>query len=92
MVAVRGGPPGTRPRRYYEGRLDDGETVVVEGKARSDHDHRPVAPRVGASIGGGRMVVADGTQDGAARRSLRSAAISLLARLAVAAVLAFLWP
>lgn len=69
-------------RRYYESRLDDGETVTVSGRVESSSE-RVIARRVSVSITGGGLVVADATPGAAARRVLRRGAVSAGAGLVV---------
>lgn len=76
----------THERRYYESRLDEGETVTVRGRVASGDDPL-VARRVGVSLAGG-VLVADATPGGAAGRALRSAAMSAGAGLFVLVVVA----
>lgn len=66
---------GTHDRRYYESRLDDGETVTVRGRVGPGGE-RFVARQVGVSITGGGTLVADATPTAAAGRALRRAALS----------------
>lgn len=77
-----------RARRYYESRLDEGETVTVRGRVAADDSL--VARRLGVRITGGGTVVEDATPGAAARRALTRAAYSGLAGLFMLVVLAFL--
>lgn len=71
---------------YFEGRLDEGETVVVQGVVRREEG--PLrAGEVAVRIGGSGTLVADARPRSAARRRLRSAVVSVGAGLAVLLVL-----
>lgn len=72
----------TYDRRFYESRLDEGETVTVRGRVTTA-DEPLDARRIGISITGGGTVVADATPAAAAARALRRAAVSLGAGLFV---------
>ncbi|WP_276260232.1 GIDE domain-containing protein [Haloglomus litoreum] len=77
-----------RARRYYESRLDEGETVTVRGRVTTDDSL--AASRLGVRITGGGIVVEDATPGAAARRAVRRALYSGLSGLFMLVVLAFL--
>lgn len=77
-----------RARRYYESRLDEGETVTVRGRVAADDSL--AASRLGVRISGGGTVVEDATPGAAARRALERALYSGLSGLFMLVVLAFL--
>ncbi len=71
---------------YFEGRLDEGETVVVQGVVRRG-DGPVRAGEVAARIGGSGTLIADARPRSAVRRRLRSAVFAAGAGVAVLAVL-----
>ncbi|WP_267640010.1 hypothetical protein [Haloarchaeobius amylolyticus] len=76
------------PRQYYEARIDEGETVVVQAGVRPSDDPRLDVERVGVQLSGRGMYVSDTGQRQAMRRSAGAAALSLVLGLAALAVLA----
>lgn len=78
------------PRQYYEARIDEGETVVVQGTVRPAEDPRLDVEELGVQLSGRGTYVADTDRPRALRRSAGAAAASTalgLAALAVAVVL-----
>lgn len=82
-------------RRYYESRLDEGETVTVRGRvtgAGEDADDARVrAGSLGVRISGGGTLVEDATPATAARRALKQAAVTGLTGLFVLGIAGVLW-
>ncbi|MFB6305291.1 MAG: GIDE domain-containing protein [Haloferacaceae archaeon] len=76
-------------RRYYEGRLDEGEPVTVSGRVAPGGD-RIVARQVGVSISGDGASITDATPAGSAARAARRAAVSAAAGLLVLGLVALL--
>lgn len=79
-----------RSRSYFEGRLDEGERVYVEGRVRradgaDASDRSPegalAAGRVAHSIGGTGTYLADSDRKSVARRALRTAVLGTLGGL-----------
>lgn len=77
-------------RLFYEARLDEGETVVVQGRVSEPDDPRLDVEKIGVQLSGAGMYVADTTQRSAMKRARRAAAVSLVLGLAVLGVLAVL--
>lgn len=77
----------THSVRYYESRLDEGETVTVRGRVAPDDDSF-AARRIALSISGSDTLVEDATPGAASGRSLRAAAMSLGSGLFVLAAVA----
>ena len=72
----------THGRRYYESRLEEGETVTVRGRVASD-EGRPDDRRRDLGVLVEADLVADATPAGTAGRGLRGAAVSVAAGLFV---------
>lgn len=68
---------GESDPRYFEARLDEGETVSVHGVVRTDGPHLD-AGRIGLRISGAGTLVSDVDDRTAAKRSVRAAAVSTL--------------
>lgn len=77
----------THSVRYYESRLDEGETVTVRGRVAPDAESF-AARRIALSISGSDTLVEDATPGAASGRSLRTAAMSLGSGLFVLAAVA----
>lgn len=77
-----------RVRRYYESRLDAGETVTVRGWVTGAN--ALVAGRLGVQITGGNTLIEDTTPGAAAGRALRRALYSGASGLFMLVVLALL--
>lgn len=75
----------THGRRYYESRLNDGETVTVLGHAESDAG-RPDDRRRDLGVVLDGTLVADATPNSAASRGVRQGAISVAAGLFILVV------
>ncbi|MFC7136179.1 hypothetical protein [Halobaculum litoreum] len=78
------------PRRYYEARVDPGETVVVRGTVGPGDESLSV-DRIGVQISGRGVSVADTDRRGAVRRGAGATAVSVVlgvAALGVAALIA----
>lgn len=73
---------GESDPRYYEARLDEGETVTVHGVVERDGEGLR-AGRVGVRISGRGTLVSDVDDRTAARRSTRAAAVSIVLGLVV---------
>lgn len=80
---------GESDPRYFEARLDEGETVSVHGVVGAD-GARLDAGRVGLRISGSGTLVSDVDDRTAAKRSVRAAAVSTVLGLLVLGGLAIL--
>lgn len=70
------------PRQYYESRIDDGETVVVQGTVQPAADGALDVERVGVQLSGRGLYIADTDRSTAVRRGAVAAAVSLALGLA----------
>lgn len=78
------------PRQYYEARIDDGETIVVQGTVRPAEAPQFDVEKLGVTLSGRGMFVADSDRNHAVRRSVGAAIVSLSLGLIVLGVLAVL--
>lgn len=82
------GAPGTR--QLYESRLDEGETVVIQGRLTAAEDPEIDIERLGVQLSGRGLYIADTTQRSAGRQATRAAVVSLSLGLVILAVLGVL--
>jgi hypothetical protein len=78
------------PRQYYEARIDDGETLLVQGVVRSAEDSVLDVEKLGVQLSGGDLYIADTDRAGALRKAIGAAAVSCALGLAALGVLAVL--
>ncbi|MBX0322899.1 hypothetical protein EGH21_07625 [Halomicroarcula sp. F13] len=78
------------PRQYYEARVDEGETIVVQGRLRPSDDARLDVEKIGVQLSGRGLYIADSDRSQAIRRSALAAGVSLVLGTAALAVLAVL--
>ena len=83
------------PRQYYEARIDDGETIVVQGTPGPAADPVLDVERLGVQLSGRGTYISDASRAQALWRTAGAAAVSLalgLAALGASAVLSGLIP
>ncbi|WP_152041918.1 hypothetical protein [Salinigranum salinum] len=78
------------PRQYYEARIDDGETIVVQGRVQPTADPRLDVEKIGVQLSGRGLYIADSDRSRAVRRSALAAVVSLLLGFGALAVLALI--
>lgn len=78
-------------RQYYESRIDDGETILVQGTVQPSEDPLLDVERIGVQLSGRGLYIADTDRTGALRRSAGAAILSLSLGGTVFGVLAVLF-
>lgn len=78
------------PRQYYEARIDDGETIVVQGSVRPSEEPRLDVEKIGLQLSGRGLYIADTDRSHAIRRSAVASVVSLLLGSAALGILAVL--
>lgn len=78
------------PRQYYEARIDDGETIVVQGRVQPMEDIQLDVEKIGVQLSGRGMYIADSSRERALRRAVGAAFVSVLLGALALGVLAVL--
>lgn len=78
------------PRQYYEARIDEGETVVIQGRPTPSEDAALDVEKLGVQLSGRGTYVSDTSHDRALRRSAGAAVVSLMLGLAALTGLALI--